>query len=285
MQARHSGEVAILTDSTCDLSDQYRRENAVHVIPLFLNWGEEALRDGEDIDADGFYARLETDPLHPTTSQPSSGELAAKFEEIGHSANEIVAVFISEKLSGTIAAARNARELVDIPVHIVNSKSVSMGVGAAVMAAVDARDRGGGAAEIVRAAEWRAEHTRSVIMVDTLEYLHRGGRIGGATKWVGTALQLKPVLHLVDGYLEPVARVRTRRRGISRLLEVAGDGLDLSAPLGGAVLHSAGPEDAEELAVRYQARYQPQELTIAQVTPIIGVHVGPGAMGLITYML
>lgn len=277
--------IAIITDSTCDLPDHYCMENDVHVMPLLLNWGEEALWDGEDIDADTFYARLETDPVHPTTSQPSPGEFATTFERIGQDADEIVAIFVSEKLSGTIASARMAVQMVGFPVHIVDSKTVSLGLGAVVMAAVEARDRVETVEAIVRAAVQRAENTRSVIMVDTLEFLHRGGRIGGGTRWVGTALQLKPVLHLVDGYLEPVARVRTRRRAITHMLEVAAEGLDLSAPLGGAVLHSASPADAEELAVRYQARYEPRELTIAQVTPIIGVHVGAGAMGLITYVL
>jgi DegV family protein with EDD domain len=153
------------------------------------------------------------------------------------------------------------------------------------MAAVEARDAGGDALAVVAAAEGRARKSRAVIMVDTLEYLHKGGRINGATRLVGSVLDLKPVLHLVDGRLEPIDRIRTRSKAIARMLEVAVDGLDQNAPIGGAVLHSAAPEGAARVAEQYQALYKPQEFMVSQVTPIIGVHVGPRALGVISYNL
>jgi DegV family protein with EDD domain len=280
-----AGRIALLTDSTCDLPKDIRDKHDIHVMPLLLIWGQESIRDGLDMDAAAFYQRLPVDPVHPKTSQPPVGDFAEKYRELEQEANIIVAVLVSDGLSGTIASAQSAAELVDIPVHIVDSRTASLGLGAVVKAAVEARAAGGDAAAIVAAAERRALQNRAVIMVDTLEYLHRGGRIGGAAKMVGTMLDLKPVLHLVDGRLEPVDRVRTRSKAIARMLEVATDGLDRGKPLGGAVLHSAAPDDAARVAEQYEALYNPQELAITQVTPIIGVHVGPQALGVISYTI
>jgi DegV family protein with EDD domain len=277
--------VAILTDSTCDLPQELREKHDIHVIPLQLIWGEETLYDGRDIDAETFYRRLPVDPVHPKTSQPSVGDFAEMFRQIAAGADEIVAVLISNGLSGTIASAEGAKEMVDIPVHIVDSRTVSLGLGAVVMAAIGAREAGVDSTAIVAAAERRAANSRAVIMVDTLEYLHKGGRIGGAARMLGTALDLKPVLHLEDGRLELVDRVRTRSKAIARMLEVAIDGLDKDAPLGGAVLHSAAPQDAARVAEQYQALYKPREFMVSQVTPTIGVHVGPRALGVISYNL
>lgn len=280
-----SRRIAILTDSTCDLPQELREKHDIRVIPLQLIWGEETLYDGRDIDAETFYKRLPVDPIHPKTSQPSVGDFAELYKQIGEVADEIVAVLISSELSGIIASAEGAKEMVDIPVHVVDSRTVSLGLGMIVMSAVETREAGADSAAIVAAAERRAANSRAVIMVDTLEYLHKGGRIGGAARLLGTALDLKPVLHLVDGRLEPVSRVRTRSKAIARMLEVAIDGLDRDAPLGGAVLHSAAPEDAARVAEQYQALYNPQEFMVSQVTPIIGVHVGPRALGVISYNL
>jgi DegV family protein with EDD domain len=277
--------IAILTDSTCDIPEELRRKHDIHVVPQLLVWGDETLRDGYDVDAETFFKRLPVDPAHPRTSQPSVGDFFEMYKKIGEGADEIVTVLISDHLSGSLASAEGAREMVDIPVHIVNSKSVSLGLGGVVVAAVEARDAGGDAAAIVAAAEKRARNTNVVFVVDTLEYLHKGGRIGGAAKLVGTALNLKPVLHIVDGRIEPLERVRTRSKALARMLEVAVDGLDRAAPLGGAVLHGNAPEEAARVAEQYKELYGPMEFMMSEVTPIIGVHSGPGVIGVVSYNL
>jgi len=282
----HDGHrIAVLTDSTCDLPQGMREKHNIHTIPVHIHWGNETLRAGIDIDAQTFYNRLVRDPVHPTTSQPSVGEFLEVFRQIGEEADEIVGIFLSRELSGTISSAENARDMVTIPVHIVDSKSISLGVGAVVMAAVQARDAGGDAAAIVRAAERRAAHTNAVIIVDTLEYLHRGGRIGGAVKLVGHALSLKPVMRLVNGRLQPVSATRTRSKAIARMLQVASEGLDTGAPMGGGILHVAAPEEAAQVADQFQALYAPQELMTVEATPVIGIHVGPNALGVVAYNL
>ena len=185
---KDSKRIAILTDSTCDLPQELREKHDIHVIPLQLIWGEETLYDGRDIDAEAFYRRLPVDPVHPKTSQPSVGDFAELYMQLGEAADEIVAVFISNELGGTIASAEAAKEMADIPIHIVDSRTVSLGLGMVVMAAVEAREAGIDSTAIVAAAERRAANSRAIIMVNTLEYLHKGGRIGGTTRLVGTAL-------------------------------------------------------------------------------------------------
>ena len=284
--SRGGHRIAIVTDSTCDLPQDVRDQHSIHMIPLHIHWGEEIFQAGIDIDAGTFYRRLIVDPVHPTTSQPSVGEFLQLIERLrSEGAEEIVGVFLSRLLSGTISSAEAALTMTEVPLHIVDTKSISLGVGAAVMAAVQAREAGGDAVAIVAAAEKRAARTNAVITVDTLEYLHRGGRIGGAIKLVGHALSLKPVMHLVDGKLEPVSATRTRSKAITRMIEAASAGLDMAGPIGGGILHVAAPQDAEIVAGLFRERYAPQEMMTVEVTPVIGVHVGPNALGVIAYNL
>lgn len=280
-----SKRIGIITDSTCDIPQDLREKHNLYVVPQILVWGEEALRDGYDINGEAFYKRLPVDPIHPKTSQPSVGDFVEYFNKMSEEYDEIVAVLLSDELSGTITSANGAKEMVDIPVHIVDSRSVSLGLGAIVIAAVEAREAGGDAAAMVAAAEERARHTRIVFVVDTLEYLHKGGRIGGAAKLVGTALNLKPLLAIVDGRIEPLERIRTRSKALEQMLEVATDGIDTSKPYGAAILHAEVPEDAAWAAEKYKELYSPAEFMMGEVTPIIGVHSGPGVVGVVTYTL
>ena len=277
--------IAILTDSTCDIPHDMRNKHDIHVLPQTIIWGEEILLDGVDIDNDTFYKRLVSDPVHPTTSQPAMGDFARMYEKVAQDADEIVAVLVSSDLSGTLASASGAMDEVDIPVHIVDSRSASLGLGVAVLAAVDARDAGGDVATIVAAAEKRARQTNLLFVLDTLEYLHKGGRIGPAKKYLATALNLKPILHILDGRIEPHSSVRTRSKALARMLEVAADGLDANGPKGGAILHAQAEADANKVADQYKAMYDPKSLIMSEVTPVIGVHTGPGVIGVATYSL
>lgn len=278
--------VAVLTDSTCDLPLELRQKHDITIVAQLLVWGEETLRDMHDITPQAFYERLPIDPVHPKTSQPSVGDFKEAFEALqAKGYEEVVAVLISKQLSGSIASAEGAKGLVDMPVHVVDSLSVSLGLGAVVMAAVEAREAGGDAAAMVAAAEKRAQSVRVVFVVDTLEYLHKGGRIGGASRLIGTALNFKPLLYIDQGRIEPLERIRTRSKALKRMLEVATDGLPEGAPLGGAVLHGNAHEDGDMVAQRYKEMYQPKEFMMSEVTPIIGVHGGPGVIGVVSYAL
>jgi DegV family protein with EDD domain len=275
--------IAIITDSTSDLPVDLVREHDIHVIPLYVLWGGEQLRDGVDIDHATFYGRLPTDPAHPTTSQPTPADFVNVMESID--ADEFVAICISEKLSGTIASVNAAKSMLDKPLHVVDSASVSMGLGWQVLAAARARDQGGSVQEIIAAAEEVRSKLEVVFTVETLEFLHRGGRIGGAARLLGTALQLKPLLTIRTsaGVVESLDKVRTRKRSLARILEHISENVDTSRPVHAAVIHAEAEAEAEALLQDLRSRLGNAELVIAHITPVVGTHGGPGCIGIAAY--
>ncbi len=275
--------VAIVTDSTANLPDDFIREHHVAMIPLNLIWDGRVYREGADIDATTFYARLATSRTLPTTSQPSAGVFKEFFQEVAKESCDIVAVLISSLLSGTIASAQAAREMLpELNIEIVDSRSASMGLGFCVMEAVRAAEAGGSLADVAAAARRLVPKIHVLLTPASLEFLYRGGRIGGAQHLLGTALNIKPILTLVDGRVEPLERVRTRRKAIDRLIELvqerAGD-----RPTHLAVLYTGTPDDAVELRERLKQSIHYVEDYFFPGTPIIGAHVGPGTIGAIFY--
>ncbi|MGD2178360.1 MAG: DegV family protein, partial [Anaerolineae bacterium] len=214
-----ANEIAIVTDSTCDIPPELVEEYGITVVPLYLLWGEEELVDGVDIDNATFFARLPDDPNHPSTSQPTPTDFAQVLE--GIKARDVVVITLTKELSGTYASACQAEKLAGQRRHVVDSRSLTMGLGFQVLAAARAREQGADVEGMIAAAERVRERSSLLLTVDTLEYLHRGGRIGAAAKFLGSVVQLKPLLEVNHdtGVLEPVERVRTRRRALSRLLE------------------------------------------------------------------
>jgi DegV family protein with EDD domain len=281
-----SKKIALITDSTCDIPPEMRQQYDLHVVPLYLIWGHEELKDEVEITADQFYERLPRDHHHPTTSQPTPADFVKKYEELAAAGyDEAVVITISDKLSGTLDSATQAKAEVDFTVHLYDSRSVSMGLGWQVLAAARARENGADAAGMIAAAD-RARRSGIVMFtVDTLEYLHRGGRIGAAAKLLGTALQLKPQL-LIDhenGIVEAGERIRTRSKAIESVYKGFFSRLDTSQPLHVTVLHIAAEEEAGEIAERVRADFPSVELFVTKTSPVIGVHGGPGTLGLVGY--
>jgi DegV family protein with EDD domain len=279
-------KIALITDSTCDLPDTILREYDIGVVPLLVIWGTEELRDQVDIKSTEFYERLISDPIHPTTSQPPvAAFVQAVHQAKENGAQEAVIFTISSGMSSTYQAARQIETLVDIPVHIVDSKANSMSLGWQVLAAFRAREEGGDAAAMITAADRVRDKLVTLLYVDTLEYLYRGGRISGAAKWVGTALQLKPQLYVDHhtGEIKAAARTRTRSKAIEALYQSFFQQLDVNKPLHVAVMHGNIPEEAQELADRIQQEYAPVELVVSLTSPVMGIHTGPGAIALCGY--
>lgn len=279
-------KIALITDSTCDIPPEMRQQYDLHVIPLYLIWGHEELKDEVEITADQFYERLPRDHHHPTTSQPTPADFVRKYEELAAAGyDEAVVITISDKLSGTMDSATQAKAEVALKVHLYDSRSVSMGLGWQVLAAARARENGADAEGMIAAAD-RARRSGIVMFtVDTLEYLHRGGRIGAAAKLLGTALQLKPQL-IIDhenGIVEAGERIRTRSKAIESVYNGFFSRLDTSQPLHVTVMHVAAEEEAEEMAGRVRADYPSAELFVTKTSPVIGVHGGPGTLGLVGY--
>ncbi|MFL7790867.1 MAG: DegV family protein [Anaerolineae bacterium] len=279
-----SGKIVIVTDSTANIPEAALGDFDIPVIPLWLIWGDDRFRDSVDIDPPTFYGRLPESKVFPTTSQPSAGEFIDFFQEAGQGADAIVGVFISSKLSGTVASALAAKiQLPDLDVRVVDSLSTSMGLGFAVLEAARAAAAGKPVDDIVAAAEKACDGMNVMFAVDTLEYLYRGGRIGGAKRLLGTALNLKPLLYLEDGRIEALASVRTKRKAVARMLDVAEENLAGKQMAEAAVLDVDCPDEGAAVAETIRERFGLPVVYQTQVSPVIGAHVGPGTVGVCFY--
>jgi DegV family protein with EDD domain len=273
--------VAIVTDSTADLSPELRERYGITMVPLTVQIEDHVYRDQIDLSTDQFVERLRTVKTLPTTSQPSPDRFESTFRELAADHDAIVAVVISSKLSATIQSATMAAEAVagEIPVEVVDSRTGSMGLGLQAIRAAELAQTGMEAAAI--AAQLRAEvdNYQVVFFVDTLEFLQRGGRIGRAAALIGGLLQLKPLLRVDEGQIVPYERTRTRSKATSGLVDFA-QGFPRIERL--AVIHVSDPEAATTLADRLaEATSLPREqILVSQIGPVIGTHIGPGAMGL-----
>ncbi len=276
-----SGPVAIVTDSTATIPEAFLEPYPIRIASQLLIWGEETLRDGVDIQPDQFYRRLESSSVMPTTSQASPAALKEIFNELANQGYDILAILISSKLSGTIASAEQAKALLpEARIEIVDSLSAAMAMGFQVLAAAKLAVEGASLEECKALAEKAKDHAGVVLAVDTLEYLHRGGRIGGGTRFLGTALNIKPILELRDGRIEALERVRTRKKSLKRLIELVEERTAGQKPLRISALHANAAGEAQELLERATEELSATESIFSEVSPAIGVHVGPGTIGL-----
>jgi DegV family protein with EDD domain len=213
--------IAVVTDSAADIPPQLIQKYGIQVEPLILIMGSKNWRDGIDIDPPAFYELLHNSSSFPTTSQPTVASFVECFSEASRDKDGVVAVLVSDELSGTLDSARAAAEkLPDIPIALVDSRAASMQLGFTVLAAARAAESGADLEEVVATARALVGRTHIYFLVDTLEYLHRGGRIGAAARLVGSALNLKPILEIRDGIVTPLTRVRTRRKAMETLLKL-----------------------------------------------------------------
>ena len=278
--------IALVTDSTCDIPQDWRKEYEITVLPLTIVFGEEQLLDGVDISAQAFYERLGTDPHHPTTSQPTPNDFKTIFEKVHKvGAEQILCITISSAMSGTMASAVQAAVDFPIPVQVMDSRNNSMGLGWQVIAAARAREAGGGMREMLAAAEHIRDRIVYYISLDTIEYLSKGGRIGDAVKWVDSVLQIKPLITVKrdTGTVGIGLPARSRKLGLQNLCKTFFRQLDTTKRMHITVLHNNVLADAEAMAARIKAEYDPAELFIEIVNPILGVHTGPGAVALCGY--
>ncbi len=277
-------KVAIVTDSTSSLTRAMAEAHGLHMAPIYVTFGAQTYRDGVDLDAESFYRQLEGSKRLPTTSQPTPADFTQTYAAAVENAEAIVSVHISHQMSATLDSAQAAsRELPGVPIHVIDSRSVSMGLGLIAIAAARAAAAGKGAGEVVRLVEGLIAKMNVIFTVETLEYLRKGGRIGGATAFLGSVLDIKPVLYVKDGRVEPLERQRTRKRAVKRLLELMAEQVGSSGALHAAVLHCAAAEEARDLAREVAARFQCAELLMVEAGPIIGTHAGPGTIGLAFY--
>jgi DegV family protein with EDD domain len=274
---------AVVTDSTAYLPAGLAEARGIRVVPLEVRLGERIGREGVDIDAAAVSAALADRNLSVQTSRPPPAEFATTYRAaLAEGAAEVVSVHLSRELSGTWDAARLAAEEVGPErVRVVDSRATAMGLGYAVLAAADAADEGADGYAVERAAADVAARCRVFFCVDTLDRLRRGGRIGAAAALVGGALAVKPLLHVAQGRIVPLEKVRTTARAAQRMVELAvraaGDG-----PADLAVHHLGAADRAEELAALLRERLpRAARLLVSEVGAVIGAHAGTGLLGIV----
>ena len=284
MSEKIGRKIAVVTDSTSDLPHELAEEHGIRIIPQVLIMGTKTWRDGVDIDPPAFYELLQTSPDFPASSQPSVADFREAFEELAKDADGIAAILVSDELSGTINSARMAKEsLPDVPIEIVDTRSVSAQLGFIAIAAARAAAAGADLQTVADTARAMIGKVGVYFVVDTLEYLHRGGRIGAAARLFGTALNLKPLLAIKDGMVHPVTKVRSRRKALATLFQLLDEELAGKEGIHMAVLHVAAPEEAARLADQLVERFHPVEMLHTECGPVVGTHAGPGTVGVVYY--
>jgi DegV family protein with EDD domain len=269
--------VRIVTDSTADLPPKLAKELGITVVPVYVRFGEEVYLDGVDISGDEFYQRLEKTKVHPSTVQPGPQDFLEVYRKLSKGTDGIVSIHVSAKLSGTCNSGLMAKDMLDTkcPVEVVDSKTVTMGLGLiAIMAATMAK-KGESRDKIVKEVKKTIPKIHLLCLFDTLKYLLLGGRIGKAKALLGSILNVKPMITLKDGEVVPAGQARTRAKGIDKLFEFTQNAKKIQDL---AVVHSTTPDEAQSLAKRLNPIFDRKRTKIARVGPSLGVHVGPGAL-------
>jgi len=278
--------IKIITDSTCDIPDNLIRQYDITIIPHYIIWGNEQFRDRVDMHALGFYKRLVTDPVYPSSSQASIADFKGVFEQAAsQGASEIIALTVSSAMSGAYHMACEAAKLVDVPVSVVDGKGPTMSLGWQALAAARARDAGMVVSDILVMLDDLKKKLVQYVAMDSLEYLQKSGRIGNAVKWVGSALKIRPLVEInhKTGLVEPASLSRTHKGIIDLLYKKFFDHFKDSRNLHIAVMHGNILHEAEEMAERIRAEFNPVELLINMTGPVLGISTGPGAMALCGY--
>ena len=269
--------VKIVTDSTADLPTQMAEQLGVSVVPVYLRFGDEVYRDGVDIEGDEFYQKLVESPVHPSTSQPTPEDFASIYRELSKETDEIVSVHISQKVSGTYNSALQGRQLAATRSHVevVDSFSVSMGLGLIVMAAARLAQAGASLQGVMEEIKQAIPQIHLLGVFDTLKYLLLGGRISRAKAIVGSVLNVKPLITMRDGELVPAGLARTRAKGIERLFDLVKNALNIQEV---AIVHSTIPDEASSLKERIGSIFSGEHIHLARLGPALGVHSGPGTL-------
>ena len=275
--------IAVVTDSTTYMPPELVKKHNISVAPQVLIWGDQTYKDGVDIESREFFTRLKTAKVMPSTSQVAVVSFQEIFQDAVDKGKEVLALLVSSKLSGTVQSAMQAKELMGPAgdkVHVVDSQSVAMALGFQVLAVAKALEGGASLKDAISLAEKSYQHTGVCFAVDTLEFLHRGGRIGGAQRFLGTMLNMKPILAIQDGRVEGVDRIRTKNKAHDRVLELVTEKIAGRTPVRLATLHANAAEDARALLARAEQALSPVESIFTEVSPTVGTHAGPGTVGL-----
>jgi DegV family protein with EDD domain len=283
------GRIAIITDSASCLPSALQDRYGIETVPLSYQFGQSSYLDNVSLSADEFYALLKASRRLPTTAAPGPGLFLEAFRKAHHrGTQEMLCVVTGSTLTATYGAACQGAELAqqelpDARIRVLDSRSAAASLGFVVLAAARAADSGATLEDAVTAAQDLVPRIHMIGMVDTLEYLAKGGRVPRVTAWLSSLVQVKPLFEFCDGRLGQMGAVRTRRRALTRLLELMRQRLSPGKPLHVAVFHARSPQEAEQLAQQVRQQFQPTELYTTEFSQVMSIHSGPGLVGLAFY--
>lgn len=275
--------IAFVTDSTAYLTEEQQRTYDIHVVPLSVVLDGQSYREGLDLTHSEYYQRLSSTKGFPTTSQPSLGDFTTLFEHLLQSHDTVLGLLLSSELSGTYHTAAQAAAMVGGDIRLIDSRITSYGIAGPLLEGVELARQGKTADDILQL--WQAElaTVQPYFVVDTLEMLHRGGRIGGAAAVFGSLLQIKPILTVRDGKIELFEKIRTHRRAMERILNLLDEALQTGKQWRVAVVHADCEGDALALQAKLRETYPGLAVTVSALGPVVGTHSGPGTLALVYY--
>jgi len=271
--------IAIVTDSAACVPPALAQEYGIQVVPYQLVWDGQVYLDGQGLMPAEFYRRFRASSTYPTTATPALGQFIIAFQRAAEQAEGVVAVFVAETLTSVVRLAQQAAQEVSVPVRIVDSHTGATPEGFIALAAARAAHRGASLEEVVAAAEACRERVGMFFAMETLEHLHRGGRIGKAATLLGARLRIQPVLTLADGIVQPVTITRSRQRALDRVVEEMAKAVG-TRPIRASVFHADVLNEARQLSERVQQEFSCLEFWISEFTPVMGAHTGPGIIGI-----
>ncbi len=272
--------IKIVTDSTADLPEEFIIKHKITVIPLKIIFGEKTFRDGIDITNQQLYEQMEKNKI-PGTSQPTPAEFASAYKKLAADGSSIISIHISSAMSGTCQSARLAKEMLpDLDIEVIDSRQVSMALGLIVLKAAISASEGKTKQEILKIISRIISKIQVYFIVDTLKYLKHGGRIGQAEALLGTILNVKPILHIKDGLVQPYEKVRSKTRAIERLVQIFSNYTG-NKKVVCSLVHGMNPAAFDELLKKITPLLNCNEPVFSTLGSVVGTHVGPGVIGII----
>lgn len=274
-------KVKIVTDSTSDLPTEVAKELGITVVPLYVHFGQEVFQDGVDISGNEFYRRLTEGSVLPKTSAPSPDTFKQLYNDLAKEADGVLSIHIASKLSATYESALVGCDGTDCPVSVVDSRTVSMGIGLLAIIAARAANNGATLQEIVELVYNAIPRTRVFFTVGTLEYLRKGGRIGKAQWLLGSLLKIKPIIEISDGHVLGIAKARNHAKAIDKVRECTKAESDIEEM---AIVYNTTPEEAKSLGHSVGHLIDEDKIIYTTFGPVIGTYTGPGAIGIVSLL-
>ena len=279
-------KTAVVTDSTAYIPKEMRERLHIHMMPLNVIFSNEAYREEVDITADEFYEEVKKHDKFPTTSQPPIGLFVEKFEELKQNYDDVISIHLSSGISGTYQGAISAGDMVEgIRVHAFDSELTCRVQGFYVLEAAKMALDGKPADEIMARLREIKQSVRAYFMVDDLSHLQRGGRLSSAQALIGSLLQVKPILNFVDKVIVPFEKIRTKKKAMKRIADLLGEDAESGLPYRAIIIHAKREAEAAAWKAELEARFPNVEFDISYFGPVIGTHLGEGAMGMGWYKI